>query len=529
MLQFLSPFALIALSALAIPVVLHLWRPPPRTVRLGTLRFFSGPAVRRLTKLRWREHLLLLVRLLLVALLAFVLAQPLWKKAAPTGPQRWAVVEPGFEVREDALRRLHDLRDQGFEIRELAGGFRKVPPSQRVSAGPDPQDVWSLLREVDARLPVGSTVAVFASNRLSTLSGERPVMHHCTVEWISSEAEEVAPAIWISSAEAANDGKIRVTIGRSNAALTDRVVVSVERRPAVTALAPPLDGWSVEISDTATGDASARLVREPERAKPGESMPVAQPIGLRVAIVHAPDRTEDARYVRAAVEAIGEVSGREIDVNSTAESADCIFWLNDLAPPPDILNQIATSGATLLSDAESSREKAVSVITAIEAEPLDDGVALFRRVAPSQSGVAVWRDGFGTPLLSLGHQGRGRHFWWLSRFHPEWNDLPRNSALAAALRPLLLADTADSRRDRQHDQRRADVAQARPSDPVEPRPRPDFRVDAPAELIDLHDAMWLGCVALFLLERFLSHNNARRRQAERAPSAREEPALVEHA
>jgi hypothetical protein len=97
-LQFLSPLALFALAALAVPAILHLWRPPAKTVRVGTLKFFTGPPVRRLNKLRWRERLLLAVRLLLLTLLVLLLAQPIWRKQPSAKPQKWALLEPGLTL-----------------------------------------------------------------------------------------------------------------------------------------------------------------------------------------------------------------------------------------------------------------------------------------------------------------------------------------------------------------------------------------------------------------------------------------------
>ena len=76
MLQFLSPAGLWALTALALPLAIHLWRPPPRTVRLGSLRFLDNLPHRRIRNLRWREYPLLAARLALLAALALLLALP---------------------------------------------------------------------------------------------------------------------------------------------------------------------------------------------------------------------------------------------------------------------------------------------------------------------------------------------------------------------------------------------------------------------------------------------------------------------
>jgi hypothetical protein len=72
--------ALIALAALAVPLVLHLIRRPVPSVRLGSLKFLTE-SQRRLRSVRWRDLLLLLLRCGVLAILALLLAGPRWVQA----------------------------------------------------------------------------------------------------------------------------------------------------------------------------------------------------------------------------------------------------------------------------------------------------------------------------------------------------------------------------------------------------------------------------------------------------------------
>jgi hypothetical protein len=229
-LQFLSPLALVALAALAVPAILHLWRPPAKTVRVGTLKFFTGPAVRRLNKLRWRERLLLAVRLLLLTLLVLLLAQPIWRRQPSAKPQKWALVEPGLTLAGDAEKRWNEVRAAGYQARELAAGFVHVRPNESSSADREMIDTWSLLRELDARLPSGSSLAVFSSDRLASLRGERPRMQQCAIEWVHVSAARDEARVWLESVRRPlTGGELRVLIGRSNAETTDYVRLAVPR------------------------------------------------------------------------------------------------------------------------------------------------------------------------------------------------------------------------------------------------------------------------------------------------------------
>ena len=530
MLQLLSPFALLTLAALAIPAILHLWRPPPTTIRVGTLRFFSGPAVRRLTKLRWRERLLLAVRLLLVALVALLLAQPIWRKAPPTKPQRWALIEPGSELTGEALKRWRELDRDGFDTRELAPGFSSSSPTaardRQVAGLPD---VWSLLRELDATLPESSKVAVFSSGHIASLRGERPQMRRGQVEWIPVQPPRSPTSVWIDSidvaaADNAAEPQLRVVVSTSDANRTASEAVTVARVAGKTALAPPLDGWSVEVANSGN-EVSARLVRNGDAqqwVRASERKP------LRIALLAAPDRAEDARYVEAALRAIAETAGRAFHINNDVAAADWIFWLSDDPPPPHVVDAVKSRGVTLLSDAERSREDAGEVVTTISAAGLEQRVALFRRVPPRADDAALWTDGFGTPLLSLRRDGAGRSLSFFSRFHPDWNDLPRSSALATVLRPLLLGE--DDHRAAAKDDRRADSRQGAPSAVASADGSTPAALTAGGDTVDLHRLLWFICLALFGVERALSHRNApAQQQATPAATRKPEPALAEHA
>ena len=109
MLQLLSPAGLWALASLALPLAIHLWRPPPQTVRLGSLRFLDNLPHRRLRNLRWRERALLAVRLALLTALALLLAGPHWRQRVFAGPQSWVLLDPTATLSGDSAARLRQL------------------------------------------------------------------------------------------------------------------------------------------------------------------------------------------------------------------------------------------------------------------------------------------------------------------------------------------------------------------------------------------------------------------------------------
>lgn len=193
----LLPAALGALLALAIPLLLHLARrEQQRPVVFAALRWLrERPKPRR--RVRFDEWPLLLVRLLLLALLAFWLARPVLTGAGDATP--WTVVAPG--VPEAQLRQLGET-GKG-ELRWLAPGFPPLAEPAPAAAQP----VASLLRQLDAGLPRAAALRVVVPERLSGLDGA-PVRLSREVEWrvvpdgpsSPEQVERAAPALVVRHA-----------------------------------------------------------------------------------------------------------------------------------------------------------------------------------------------------------------------------------------------------------------------------------------------------------------------------------------
>jgi hypothetical protein len=380
---------LIALAALAIPAVLHLWRPPPSIVRVGTIPVLhrsrcSPPYEAAVARTIAARAPALVARSPRAVAGATDLEKSAANRAAALGPFRAGVVLQG-----DALKRWRDLDDRGFDARELARGFSRITaPVNGNGSGGVATDVWSLLREVDARLPRDSEVVVFASDRLIFLRGERPLMRRCKVEWVSASRADPAETAWISAARQvksadASESKLRVHIAKSNEARTHRLDIDVAATAGRTALTGVMEGWSIDVSAATGGKLSARLLRAADGTPAGPLVPIADQQSLHVAIRHSAERAEDANYVRAAISAVADISGITISIADDIAVANWIIWLSDEPPPGDLVAQVSQRGATLLSDAENSEASKIATSTAIDAEGVHAPVALFRRVHPA--------------------------------------------------------------------------------------------------------------------------------------------------
>ncbi|AWV07886.1 BatA domain-containing protein [Marilutibacter maris] len=167
----LLPAALVALTALLLPLLIHLARrSEQRPTEFAALRWLrQRPRPRQ--RIRFEEWPLLLLRLALLALVALWLARPvLYGEAAGTP---WTVVVAGVDPAS-----LPAAGDRDVEVRWLAPGFPDI--AQPAPHGPVP--FASLLRQLDAELPADIALTVRVPERLEHADAQLPVLSR-KVDW----------------------------------------------------------------------------------------------------------------------------------------------------------------------------------------------------------------------------------------------------------------------------------------------------------------------------------------------------------
>ncbi len=399
MLHLLTPLGLLSLAALAVPVYLHLRRRPSLVVRLGSLSFLDGRIRPSLDRLRWRERWLLALRILLLCCAALLLARPEWLRRAGS-PERWALVSADAELSGPSLERWRQALRDGYDARVLGPGLPRLGSRLPGSRAAEPEDVWSLLREADARLAAGSSVLVFSPLRSDLLRGARPTLVHAAVAWVQTPS---APVPAVPGQLAGGPGPVRVA-----------VLVEASR---------VADGRAVEAALTAVASACGRPV-EVEVNPPPAAVAAAQWI-FHLGGPPGASPAEEAALRRGAVLVCD--AGAAADVPSSVIATDQFFTARAGAPG---------------GPAFARR------------------TALWRRVgAPDDAGAVLWSDASGQPVLSMKHVGPGRWFHYWSRFNPEWSDWTLSGAFPLWVGTLVLPEWAGGAPARP-DSRQADPGQA---------------------------------------------------------------------
>ncbi len=189
MMLLLFPAGLAALAALVLPLLIHLARRsehrPTDFAALRWLRALPRPRHR----VRFDEWPLLLVRLVLLAALAVLLAEPALHDHDDARPR--IAVSPGVDLATVRTR----ARAADAQWVWLAPGFPPIDAQTRAPAVPagSTATATSLLRELDASLPAASTLGVIVPAQWGRLDAQRLQLGR-HVEWQVAPGRSPVPA-----------------------------------------------------------------------------------------------------------------------------------------------------------------------------------------------------------------------------------------------------------------------------------------------------------------------------------------------
>lgn len=136
----LAPYFLMGMMALAIPIIVHLWSKNTRkSVDFGSIRFLRETETKTMKSIMPSQWLLLFLRLLLLALLVFLMAEPFMERKMESVDTMYLVDpkhadSPWFQSWKDSLKE----DDRAFW---LSNDF----PSLEQEVSPENGDYWDLL------------------------------------------------------------------------------------------------------------------------------------------------------------------------------------------------------------------------------------------------------------------------------------------------------------------------------------------------------------------------------------------------
>lgn len=178
---FLNPSFLWALLGLAVPVAIHLWsKKEGKTIKVGSLKFLQKSDSQKSSSIKLNEFWLLLLRMLLITILVFILAEPRLYYKSENSPITY-LVEKSL-LSSSKVRSLTDSLNNIAEVRFLETDFPEYQPEIVKDTLSESPNYWKLAREMETLRT--DSVVVFTNAFVSGIKGKRPEISK-NIHWIN--------------------------------------------------------------------------------------------------------------------------------------------------------------------------------------------------------------------------------------------------------------------------------------------------------------------------------------------------------
>ncbi|HEY9196141.1 MAG TPA: BatA domain-containing protein, partial [Mucilaginibacter sp.] len=418
--QFLNPIWLLAIAAVSIPVIIHLWNiKPGKTLKVGSIALITGAAQKSSRSFKLRDILLLAFRCLLLTLLALLLAIPVWLRYQNSNKAKGWLLMPKKNLKETYARfkpTIDSLTKAGYEFHYFDKDFvktdlNKILTDSGLNSSSQTLNYWNTIARLDERLPASIPVFVFTPKLLRYFGGNRPAVS-LNLHWRSYiPADSVRT--WIESAWFTNDNGIKITVGVSKPSGTRYNSYMIQSANEGNSQ------FNIEVN---SGKPFVSL-------KNGDRQAVAVDTSILRITIFTDNYASDAGYLKAALQTIRSFTRRKMLITEArsesqiAAGQDWVFWLSDRPagkqlPPKtkNLFSYVPGTPVNLSSRINTNGEFSLPNLSA--------QVALFKEIKNTGTIVPVlWNDGYGNPLLTKAAGENTTIFQFYSRFNPKWNNL----------------------------------------------------------------------------------------------------------
>jgi hypothetical protein len=473
MFQILYPLGLLAALGIIIPVIIHLWNiRSGRTLKIGSVFLLGTPTNQRSRSFRVQDWPLLLLRILLIVVAAFLLAEPIYFKTQErSGQSGWILLEKAqfSTIWKQQHQKLDSLLKAGYEVHDFAVGFSKIDIKDSsttfsIAAGKK-LPYHALVRQLNHLHPAGTNIHIFTDNQRRNFQGEKPTTR-LNLHWNFLPAD-TASLRWTAAAYQLQNRSIRIL--------------------------------EAQTSEKGTYYKASEIGQD--------AHPDLQMDSVTITVqVYAAKYAMDGGYVRAAINAIAQYTQRKIKleeistIDEVKPNAKVLFWLSDKKLTPSQLAALP-KGIRLFSYEGNKVENYKSAIQDLQGVALQD-VTLFKKASDAgTSGQGLWIDGAGSPLLAMDHHAGIDHYHFYSRFRPDWMDMVWSDQMVYFLLPVILPESAASSAFR--DAEKLPVSER---DIAVPQPNVQsagVNVQMVAE--DLSPWLWYFMLLLLLIERWITY------------------------
>ena len=178
---FINPSFLWALLGLSVPVAIHLWsKKEGKTIKVGSLKFLQESDYQKSSIIKLNEFCLLLLRMLLITILVFILAEPRLYYENENSPITY-LVEKSL-LSSSKVKSLADSLNNTAEVRFLETDFPEYQPEIVKDTLSESPNYWKLAKEMETLKT--DSVVVFTNAFVSGVKGKRPEISK-NINWIN--------------------------------------------------------------------------------------------------------------------------------------------------------------------------------------------------------------------------------------------------------------------------------------------------------------------------------------------------------
>lgn len=310
---FLNPTYLWALFALAIPIAIHLWsKKEGRTIKIGSIQLLEESDSKKSSSIQLNELLLLLLRLFLITVLVFIIAEAQLRKNVTTTPLTY-IVEPSL-LDDPRIAAIIDTLDEG-SIRLLEKDFPEFEDVD-LNAIVETPNYWSLMKQMkDIRT---DSIVVFTNAFSKGIKGIRPVLDN-RIQWVVLDTE-MSLREPIKAERKGDSIKLLSVLSNSEKLTYDKNIVKS-------------NDDVIQLNDI--GD--SLVFNENEVVK---SLKINETKELKIHIFFEDSLRNEKRYVEASLNAISKYTEYHIDISSSNDSSslenkeyDLLVWLSNKQAP----------------------------------------------------------------------------------------------------------------------------------------------------------------------------------------------------
>ena len=456
-------------------------------MQVGSISLMLQSDRQQAKSIRLKDLLLLLIRCLLIILLALLLARPQYTKPlGVTNTKGWLLIEK--EQVKAAYKQYQPLIDSlnnaGFLFHYFEDEFKELPFTKALNEVDTLQQstlksYWQLLARLNQEVPAQLPVYLFTTNKLIHFTGRRPNVN-LDLHWITINVADNTSR-FITNAYENTHGQLAISVANSKQGGTSAETLKSNRNALPSFI---------------TYQADSNLVS----MKGGKEHQAPLDTSTLHVWIYAGKYSNDAFYLKAALEAIKSFTDYKISYTITKNTADIpakpgwLFWLSDELIPVNI-------GAKNVMHYARGVEVNIASWLMIEnnSNGQDQAINISKMIQPGKQPreQSIWTDGYGTPLLTA-NTGTNNSYTFYSHFNPEWNGLVWNRYFPELILNLLYPENNTTLNS--SDIRVMERSQLLPVSNV----ANSFDKQKFTQVIPLDKWFWVLAFLLFCLERLLS-------------------------